>query len=250
MIRIGAWERGFAFWPAEQADLRIYLWFYEWHLFDAVSPGEHTMGYWHPSRSIAADHASGQLAHPGMTLTAAAAGDIVELTLSITNESAHDWPEAAGIIPCLSPGGESGGAYVVPPTRDLFDDEHARTWYVTGRGWQLLRNRDIHFNERLWPALDQWSPDGQFVFSDKWPTSSENAAAGLVLRQSVGGHWVAGIAWEDTVSVQAHNPWRCMHLAVRVGPLARGQSRQVRGLVFVTRGSKEACLEVCRERWG
>ncbi len=35
MIEISEWERGFSFAPKRHDHLRMYLWFYEWHLFDA-----------------------------------------------------------------------------------------------------------------------------------------------------------------------------------------------------------------------
>ncbi len=55
--------------------------------------------------------------------------------------------------------------------------------------------------------------------------------------------WVAGIARERFVSAQGHNPWRCMHLSIRVGPLKRGESRNVRGRVLLFPGTKEMCME-------
>ncbi|HDY86569.1 MAG TPA: hypothetical protein ENH82_00455, partial [bacterium] len=38
------WEQGFLIAPHDNQDVQIFIWFYEWHLFDAVLPGIHTHG--------------------------------------------------------------------------------------------------------------------------------------------------------------------------------------------------------------
>ena len=45
-IRLSEWERGVSVDSTGQPDMRGYLWFYEWHMFDAVTPGQHTRGNW------------------------------------------------------------------------------------------------------------------------------------------------------------------------------------------------------------
>ncbi|MHC4631872.1 MAG: hypothetical protein ACYS9C_11470, partial [Planctomycetota bacterium] len=80
------------------------------------------------------------------------------------------------------------------------------------------------------------------TFSQKWPTSDRNAVSGLMVRESVDGKWVAGIAWVDFLSAQGHNPRKCAHLSVRVGPLKCGQSKTVRGKIYLFQGTKEDCL--------
>jgi hypothetical protein len=63
-----------------------------------------------------------------------------------------------------------------------------------------------------------------------------------MVRESVDGKWVAGIAWVDFLSAQGHNPRKCAHLSVRVGPLKCGQSKTVRGKIYLFQGTKEDCL--------
>jgi hypothetical protein len=63
-----------------------------------------------------------------------------------------------------------------------------------------------------------------------------------VLRESAGGGWVTGVAWEDYLSAQGHNPRRCMHLSVRVGPLSRGERKSIRGKIYLFCGDREDCL--------
>lgn len=120
------------------------------------------------------------------------------------------WPTLAAIIPCLSPGLVGGN----------LNERH-------GSAEGLLRARDC-----------------AFVFSQKWPSPGPDATGGLIVRESTDGTGVSGIAWDDCLSVQAHNPWRCMHLAVRVGPLKRHDTRTIRGKLYPLEGTKEDCLRL------
>ena len=83
----------------------------------------------------------------------------------------------------------------------------------------------------------------------KWPMSAENAAAGIIIRESEDNQWVSAIAWEDFLSAQGHNPWSCMHLCVRVGPLAIGESKTIRGRMHLFPGNKEDCLARFRKEF-
>ncbi|MBN1676042.1 MAG: hypothetical protein JXR37_33670 [Kiritimatiellae bacterium] len=249
MIVLGEWERGLAFWPTEAAGVRLYLWFYEWHLFDAVRAGQHTGGYWIPTKRMACDHRQAVLSHPGMALSVSATDDGADLSMEITNQSGYAWPPIAAVIPCLNPVGLSGQP-LVPPTREFFDETCQRTWFVGEAGLEKLETREIHFNQAFRPAIDAQAPAGKFDWVEKWPTSPRNAGAGLMVRESADGRWVGGIGWEQFLSAQGHNPCRCMHLSVRVGPLEPGESRAVRGRLYLFAGTKDDCLARFRENFG
>lgn len=121
--------------------------------------------------------------------------------------------------------------------------KNTNTWYVGADGLEKLIAREIHFNDALREQVDAEAVDGRFVFSHKWPTSPDNAHAGLIVRESTNGRWVAGIAWERFLSSQGHNPWSCMHLAVGVGPLKPGESRVIRGRIYLFPGTREDCYK-------
>ena len=92
------------------------------------------------------------------------------------------------------------------------------------------------------------SKDGNFVFASKkynykWPVSERNAQAGLMIRESKIDNMVMGIAWNSYISVQGHNPWHCMHLSVRVGPLKQGETKTIHGKIYLFEGEKEDCLK-------
>lgn len=244
MLRIGEWERGFVFWPSQHTNLRVYLWFYEWNLFDAICEGIHTRGYWIPIKRLSKDRRRGVLIHPGMELLVTATDDKIDLQLKIVNETDHYWPETAAIVPCFNPGApDREQLFLSAPTWQFFDDDRQRTWFVSSRGLAHLRNRDIHFNEQLYSSFSDRGKPREFVFSDKWPTSTVNATEGIIIRESVNRLWVTGVAWEEFVSVQAHNPWRCMHLSIKVGPLEPRQTRTLRGKLYLFKGTKEMCFE-------
>lgn len=240
MVKLSRWQRGFAVRSCEREGMAVYFWFYEWNMFDAVREGQHTSGHYDFPWTVDDDCA--HTASGGLQVEAVATEDGALLTLTVTNESGHDWPDVAGIIPCFNP----GDGKTVEQNRNLVDDGHTKTYFLGPDGFELLQQREIHFNSRLRPSVDRLCRDGAFAFSHKWPNSDRNAAGGLIVRESVDGGWVAGIAWEDFLSAQGHNPWNCMHLCVRVGPLKRSESRTVRGRIYLFEGAKEACLERCR----
>lgn len=242
MIEVGEWERGFKFSPVQSRSLRMYLWFYEWNLFDAVYEGQHTPGDQTPSKMLDSEHHQGKLSHPNMSLFADSTKNGVDLLLTITNETNYDWPLISGIIPCFNPGGLDS-CTLVGPTPQFFDDSQERTWFLGQDGLERLENRAIHFNEKLRKEINQQASEGQFVFSEKWPTSKQNASIGLIVRESSDKGWVSGIGWEQFIAVQAHNPWRCMHVSICVGPLKQGQTKEIKGKVYIFPGSKETCFE-------
>lgn len=273
-VAIAEWDRGLVFWPDDRSDLRIYFWFYEWNLFGAVAPGQISRGYWIPSKSIAADNRSAALSLPGITLQVEAVKDGARLELLVRNCSGRHWTDLAAIVPCLTPG-RAIEHPLVPATEMLFDTDQSRTWYHGENGLVPLTGRNIHFCKHLLSdlqkegSLERRDPSAQtqetphgaadapastnpnlpaesasglpFAFSAKWPPHTDPSTEGIMIRES-GDGWVAGIAWEDHLSAQGHNPWNCMHLSVRVGPLAPGATRKVRGRVYLFSGSRDECL--------
>lgn len=75
------------------------------------------------------------------------------------------------------------------------------------------------------------------------PTSKRDAHAGLMARECSDGNYVMGIGWESFLSAQGYNPWSCMHLSIRVGPLARGVKKVIKGKMYLFEGNKEDCLK-------
>jgi len=240
MTRLEEWGRGFVIVPEADESRRMYFWFYEWNLFEAVKAGQHTPGCGKPVHDLANDSRSGTLTHDdlGLRISVTAVEDGAELLLEATNRTEHDWPDIAAVIPCFNP----GKLEEVPETESFFDDAHERTWYVGQAGPDSLVRRDIHFNHRFRASVDAEAENGTYVFTEKWPTSPDDAYAGLLMRESADREWIAGIAWERFVSAQGHNPWRCMHLSIRLGPLAPGATRQVRGRIFLFPGTRDDCL--------
>jgi hypothetical protein len=243
--RLRTWERGLAVEPGAPGSPVLYLWFYEWNMFDAVRSGQHTQGRRDSTKSVDSAGIDARLDLPeaGLSLRSRALADGAELVLTVTNRSDHDWPVLAGIIPCFSPGMAADGG----PATPSFANE--KTWFLARSGLEPLRKREIHFNERFRKAVDAEAREGRYAWSDKWPTAEPDASAGLLVRESEDGRWVTGIAWEEFLSAQGHNPWRCMHLCVRVGPLARGRSGTIRGRIYLFEGTKEDLLARFRKEF-
>jgi hypothetical protein len=243
--KLTAWERGIRIESRSDPNQFAFLWFYEWHLFDAVKKGEHTPGAcdweWRVDEKGTTAHMNGEWLklHIGATNRGA------ELSLEITNNTDYDWPAISAIIPCFNPGHPKKPAQ----RNTLFlDEDHVHTYFVARDGLQLIKGefpREIHFNRDCRSAVMSWDKekeDGSFIFDEKWPTSERDAFAGIMIRESGDRRYVMGIGWESFLSAQGHNPWNCMHLSIKVGPLAKGEKRTIRGKIYLFEGSKEDCL--------
>jgi hypothetical protein len=241
--RIVEWERGFGLQVPGEPAADMFLWIYEWNMFEAMQRGQHTQGTFQLARHLNSDRTEAIVNSPQLHLTMRAVGNGAELSLRITNKTDYEWPAIAGIIPCWNPGQIPAANPAERRTQNLnFEDPaQTRTYYVSAAGLTPLSSRAIHFNADYRSRLERVSDEGKFAFSNKWPTS-DDATAGLLVRESEDGRWVTGVAWEAFLSVQGHNPRKCMHACVRVGPLKPGESRTIRGRLYLFRGTKEDCL--------
>lgn len=250
LMKLTNWERGVKVESRTDKAGFAYFWFYEWHLFDAVAKGEHTHGTHEWKWNVNAKGTLARMDADWLKMKVRAVEHGAELTLEITNTSDHDWPEIAAIIPCFNPGNP-----VKPQEQNhiFLDEDYEHTHFLGADGFDLIKGqfpREIHFNRKYRPAIMAWEKerkDGKFVFSEKWPTSSRDAHTGLLVRESDDKKWTMGIAWESFISAQGHNPWKCMHLSVRVGPLKKGEKKTIRGRIYLLKGSKEDCLKQFRK---
>jgi hypothetical protein len=254
MIRLRLWDRGVKVESRHEPSGFAYLWFYEWHLFDAVKSGEHTPGTSSWKWQVDSSGVLAQMDSEWLKLKLEATVDGADMVLDITNISDHDWPEIAAIIPCFNPGADSRKNTNVIANPVFFDESHTNTYFLGKSGFELIKGQEyprvIHFNHKYRSSIMAWHKerdDDQFVFNYKWPTSERNAHAGLIIRESDDNKWVMGVAWQSYLSVQGHNPWKCMHLSVRVGPLKRGEKKTIRGKIYLFKGSKENLLNRYRE---
>ena len=250
LMKLTKWERGVKVESRTDKAGFAYLWFYEWHLFDAVTKGEHTYGSHEWKWNVNTDGTLARMNSEWLKMKVRAAENGAALTLEITNNSGHDWPEIAAIIPCFNP----GNPVKLQEQNSIFlDEEHKHTYFLGVDGLDLIKGkypREIHFNHKYRPAIMAWKKerkDGKFVFSEKWPTSVRDAHAGLLVRESEDKKWTMGIAWESFISAQGHNPWKCMHLSTRVGPLKKGEKKTIRGRIYLLKGTKEDCLKQFRK---
>ncbi len=235
------WERGIALRIPEEKTADMYLWFYEWNMFEAMQAGPHTHGTYQLDRKINPAGTEAAIESPAVALTVRTLPGGAELSVRITNRTDYVWPEIAGVIPCWNPGQVAGTnpSSPLPLNTNFSDPGRNKTFFLSAAGLTPLDSRAIHFNSRYRSAVDRVAPNGTFPFSYKWPTSDVNATAGLLVRESEDGRWVTGVGWEDTLSVQGHNPWSCMHACIRAGALKPGESRTIRGRLYLFQGKKE-----------
>lgn len=242
-MHLSEWKLGIGLHSSRDTTAYIYFRFYEWHLFDAIEAGDHTRGKDDWNWDITADRQEANMNSESLKVNIRVVDDGAEIKMTITNNSDHNWPEIAAIVPCLSPEYER---HNIPVNTNFLDEKHKKTYYINSEGFELLKMREIHFNYDLKQKVINRSEDkaGYFAqFSNKWPTSNDDAVEGLMLRESADGNWVTGIAWENYLSAQGHNPRKCMHLSPCVGPLKKGETITIRGKIYLLRGSREECLK-------
>lgn len=237
------WGKGIAVDSSQRDGMSVYLWFYEWNMFDARQQGQHTRGSHDWDRTVSTDGKTAEVNSDDMKLSLEAVDDGAKLALEITNRTDHTWTDIAGIIPCFNPGAPEDRIAKYPRAKLNPEFDNKNTWFVGKHGLQKLLRRDIHFNSQLRRQVDREASDGEYVFSYKWPTSPDDAYQGLLVRESNDGQWVAGIAWERFLSAQGHNPWSCMHLAIQVGPLQPNESRKIHGRIYLFPGTRTECHE-------
>jgi hypothetical protein len=240
-VRLFEWERGFAVQTLELEDMAVYLWFYEWNMFEAIEPGQHTNGTHKLRRKLSKDGRQGVISSDTLILRMTAATDGADLKLTVRNRTDYDFPPIAAIIPCFNPG---------PAKTRNRQFANTNTHFLGPDGLEKLVKREIHFNGDVRHLVDREAKAGRYAWSHKWPMGKTNAAGGLIVRESTGGKWVCGIAWKDFLSAQAHNPWECMHLSIRIGPLRRGESKTVRGKIYLFEGGKKELLKRYRDDFG
>lgn len=230
-----SWERGIGLHPRDEPEMKVYLWFYEWNMFGAVNPEQHSRGDWENEVAVSEDGASATIdCAPHFKLEAKVSDSGADLTLHAMNRSERDWPELAGIIACFNPGPED-------VRNAQFENEN--TSFRAPDGLLKLDKREIHWNDNLRAAIDAVQPDGKYVWDEKWPRAEPNATGGILMRESNDGKWRTGIAWERFLSCQGHNPWKCMHLGIHLGPLTAGESRSIQGKIYLVEETDQQLLD-------
>ena len=225
-------------------NLFAYFFFYEFHLFDAIEKGKLVPGNWDWDWVVGDGATTANVQCESLQLKVDARHDGAELALEIMNNTNHDWPPIASIVPCFHAGNPRSPSGV----NALFqDEERIRTWFYGENGLERLKHRrELHFNHDCRSAIMAWDPareDERCFFEKKdWPTSERDAHAGIMIRESSDGRYVMGIGWDSFLFLQAHNPMNCMHLAIKLGPLARRKKMTFRGRIFLFEGSKKDCL--------
>lgn len=249
--RLGVWPRGLILVPRADPTRSMHLWFHEWNLFGAFEPGVRTQGRWDYRAQVRDGGRRMTLSGEAIRLEAETDSHGARLTLHVTNHTNSDWDTWASIIPCLHPGSpQAPGKFFRRPRSLSFVNE--RTVYAAADGAlvPLVGRRmavDGRFHEDVRSAARSAAARGEtWAWTTEWPIADTPSSGGFMARPSNDDAWVAGIAWEDAFGAQAHNPWQCLHLAVRVGPLPRGASRVLRGRIDLFAGTPSDAFDAWR----
>ena len=86
-IKLKTWEKGIAVESVTEPPVSAYLWFYEWHLFDAVKMGDNTPGSSEWKWDLSPDGKTAEMKSEWLSLTARAREDGADLLMKITNQA-------------------------------------------------------------------------------------------------------------------------------------------------------------------
>jgi hypothetical protein len=236
------WGTGIAISPRYDPDPKMYVRFYEWNLFGAVREGLHSQADKTQPMQAQCDGDQATVTYPAhdVTLDATVVEEGVELRITATNSGTRDWPDLASIVPCFNPGRTQDGE---PTTERFADPEQRHTYYYGRTGFEPLTGRDVHWMADCRDRIEERRPPDGFPWDRKWPTADRDATAPLVVRETPDGSWATGIAWERSISAQGNNPWNCLHLSAKLGPVAPGDTTRTRGKLYLQSTDKMAIRE-------
>lgn len=232
---------------------RVFFRFYEYNVFGAVREGGFSMADKQQPHTATCGDGEATVDYPdhGVTIDLQAVETGVELSLQVANDSDRDWPAVASLDPCLNPGRDRTGVPLVP---DLVDGEERYTYYCGDDGLEPLDGQTLHVHEDHYDAVEEMVTGGLLPPTDDlpwtWCDRTETATESVLVRESPDGDVATGIAWEDAVGAQGHNPWHCMHLLARVGPLPAGETTHVGGKIYLEEGPKERVLDRYHSEFG
>jgi hypothetical protein len=72
----------------------MYLWFYEWNMFEAMQRGQPTPGTYKFARKLDPAGTEAVIESPALHLTTRVVPHGAELLLHVTNRTMHDWPKS------------------------------------------------------------------------------------------------------------------------------------------------------------
>ena len=91
LMKLTKWERGIKVESRRDKKGFAYFWFYEWHLFDAVTKGEHTQGSHSWKWTVDANSKLAKMNSQWLKMRIKAAENGAEIALEITNKTNYDW---------------------------------------------------------------------------------------------------------------------------------------------------------------
>lgn len=273
---LSEFDQGIALTSAANPDQVMYYWIFEGAQFDAMEKnedmtnytpgrGKRRLGHW---RAYASQFRKVTISEDGKkaivkiqnakdpaidmlwTFTATAGG--AEIELKVKNVSSYDWPEMASFHPCFHPGvfstnhekliAEGKTEQKVKPNRQFVN---RNTWFLTEKGLTKLDGGLQHSST----ALEKQHETARKEKKQKKPIVKPSATDGFLVRVSNDGKWVTGVAWNDFRALSAHHPYRCMHNYIRVGPLKQGETKTLKGRLYLFEGTKEDCLQRYRKEF-
>lgn len=188
-------------------------------------------------------------------------GEGIGLELTARNRSKTPWPAHASVEPCISPRWPNlpaeyqGMTHFNRPV--LFMERRGESWVRTQPLHDnvekkrtsvlladdrpaLLDHMGICFSDaatrRSMEADDNWISTW---WNKTYPPDPRHPARGVLVRRDDATGWVLTFGWDDWTNLKTHDTYDSLHVAPRLGPLAPGEAKTIRGRIGLFRGTLE-----------
>ena len=176
--------------------------------------------------------------------------DGVEMTLHIQNRGTTPWPATFTLETSLSvrspldPEDVTAGSFA-----DL--DKPERTMLHTGSSFFTLRDQHRHFWHQQHVEEFLASPDGVETFGPaECRPAVPSLGAGAIFRVSTDRKWVLAYGWNRTACVSCFTDHDALNVGAQLGELDIGQTREIKGLILLYRGTPDDALVRFRRHVG
>ncbi|MBM3501660.1 MAG: hypothetical protein FJX74_23655, partial [Armatimonadetes bacterium] len=173
------------------------------------------------------------------TITLTPLEDVVDIRLSLTNESNREWAESLAFN-CFGCGGAGS----------VSDHECVRHWCGVGGELRRLIEVPRRFSPRATVQLysvEGAPPGGDLPFVAHFAATPEAVLEGWLAIQSRDGTRLVATASRPTLFLFQNMEYSCIHAAPSLGPLQPGETGEATNLIYFVEDSLEAWRTRMRE---
>jgi hypothetical protein len=151
---------------------------------------------------------------------------LIQCCFRLSGDTNSEWRHGIALIPELS-------------EYDLWSsgDSTSLTFVLNNNTWYPIKATKEVVYYYTGAGYDYYSKKSSMI------NVQSKIPCGLIIRESIDRHMVAGMYWEKTAAVSNHHPADCLHAFVDLGPLKAGHKNIVHGKLYWFDGNKQDLLE-------